>query len=109
MRKEIDMTRVVRICGFLMVLMSAKALLWPQERSSDPLRLTPGNSSPNTLRASALAGSAQVPHPQTVEGNVITLDALMAEALDNNPEILAARRRFDAATKRPSPVSTLPE
>ena len=31
------------------------------------------------------------------------------EALDRNPEILAARRKFDVATKRPSQVSTLPE
>src|SRR5207249_3032131 len=39
----------------------------------------------------------------------VSLDALIAEALEKSPEVLAARRKFDAATKRPSQVSTLPE
>ncbi len=40
---------------------------------------------------------------------VVTLDALIAEVLENNPEVLAARRKFDAATKRPSQASALPD
>jgi outer membrane protein TolC len=34
---------------------------------------------------------------------------LLSELLQRNPEILAARSRFDVATKRPSQVGTLPE
>jgi outer membrane protein TolC len=34
---------------------------------------------------------------------------LVSEALRRNPEILAARSRFDAATKRPSQAGTLPD
>src|SRR5260370_3421862 len=34
---------------------------------------------------------------------------LLNGLMQNNPEIQAARSRFDAATKRPSQVSTLPE
>lgn len=34
---------------------------------------------------------------------------LVSELLQRNPEILAARARFDAATKRPSQAGTLPE
>ena len=37
------------------------------------------------------------------------MDQLVTEALESSPEILAARRKFDAATKRPSQASTLPE
>src|SRR5207249_7833073 len=46
---------------------------------------------------------------EDTKSGVVNLDALIAEALERNPEILAARRKFDAATKRPSQVSTLPE
>src|ERR1043165_1625939 len=34
---------------------------------------------------------------------------LLSELVHRNPEILAARSRFDAATKRPSQAGTLPE
>src|SRR5260370_9487890 len=34
---------------------------------------------------------------------------LLSELLQRNPEIQAARSRFEAATKRPSQVGTLPE
>ncbi|MGE5570692.1 MAG: TolC family protein [Rhodospirillales bacterium] len=37
------------------------------------------------------------------------LDALVAEALRNNPEILAAQKRYEAARQRPSQESTLPD
>jgi len=37
------------------------------------------------------------------------LDALIAEALRNNPEILAAQKRYEAARQRPSQESTLPD
>lgn len=37
------------------------------------------------------------------------LNALLAEALQNNPEILAAQKRYEAARQRPSQVSSLPD
>src|SRR6266566_59551 len=40
---------------------------------------------------------------------VTTLQSLVEQLEKNNPEIRAARFRFEAATKRPSQVSTLPE
>src|SRR5207247_6575755 len=40
---------------------------------------------------------------------VTTLRELADQLEKNNPEIRAARFRFEAATKRPSQVSTLPE
>jgi outer membrane protein TolC len=43
------------------------------------------------------------------EGNVVELRELIDELVGNNPEIRAARFRYDAATKRPSQVSTLPD
>ena len=52
------------------------------------------------------------PQPQqsvAAESRKVTLDELVTEALQNNPEILAARRKFDATTKRPAQVSTLLE
>lgn len=38
-----------------------------------------------------------------------TLKALLREALQNNPEILAARKRYEAARQRPSQASSLPD
>jgi len=40
---------------------------------------------------------------------ITSLQELIAQLEKNNPEIRAARFRFEAATKRPSQVSTLPE
>lgn len=37
------------------------------------------------------------------------LDALIAEALANNPEIRAAQKRYEAARQRPSQASSLPD
>jgi outer membrane protein TolC len=37
------------------------------------------------------------------------LDALLREALHNNPEILAAQKRYEAACQRPSQASSLPD
>lgn len=39
----------------------------------------------------------------------LELDALAAEALRNNPEILAAQKRYEAARQRPSQASSLPD
>ena len=47
---------------------------------------------------------AQDPRPP-----VTPLRELMAQLEANNPDILAAQYRFEAATKRPSQVSTLPD
>jgi outer membrane protein TolC len=38
-----------------------------------------------------------------------SLKALLAEALNNNPEILASQKRYEAARQRPSQVSSLPD
>src|SRR5262249_61178835 len=43
------------------------------------------------------------------EGAPLGPRELVSELLERNPEILAARSRFDAATKRPSQAGTLPE
>lgn len=45
---------------------------------------------------------------QTTEGRA-SLAALVEEALDNNPEILAARRRVEAARERPAQERSLPD
>ena len=37
------------------------------------------------------------------------LQGLLAEALNNNPEIVAAQKRYEASRQRPSQVSTLPD
>lgn len=37
------------------------------------------------------------------------LEQLLAEALRNNPEVLAARKRYEAARQRPSQASSLPD
>lgn len=38
-----------------------------------------------------------------------SLKALLAEALNNNPEILASQKRYEAARQRPSQASSLPD
>jgi outer membrane protein TolC len=43
------------------------------------------------------------------EGTVIEIEQLVKELIANNPAIRAAQYRLDAAAKRPSQVSTLPE
>ena len=40
---------------------------------------------------------------------VVSVDALVAEALEKNPEIQAAQKRVEAARLRPSQVSSLPD
>jgi len=42
-------------------------------------------------------------------GEVVTLDSLVAEALENNPELRAARARWEASQKRPKQEGTLPD
>ena len=43
------------------------------------------------------------------EDRAMDLQGLLARLVENNPEIQAARFRFEAATKRPSQAGTLPE
>jgi len=113
MRKEADMSSRARICGFLIILIGGKSVLcWAQQKSTDLsiAGLSRAKSlPPSILGARAAALSPQPPQLQAAEGRVVTLDELVTEALDRSPEILAARRKFDVATKRPSQVSTLPE
>src|SRR5262245_23616826 len=53
-----------------------------------------------TLLLGVTAWGAEPPSP---------LSALLAEAVQNNPDILAARRACQAATQVPSQVSTMPD
>ena len=53
----------------------------------------------------ALAGAAFAQEPPSVT----SLQSLLDQLENNNPEIRAARFRFEAATKRPSQVGPLPE
>jgi cobalt-zinc-cadmium efflux system outer membrane protein len=39
----------------------------------------------------------------------LSLDRLLAEALETNPEILAAQKRYEAARQRPNQASSLPD
>lgn len=41
--------------------------------------------------------------------DVVTLDSLVVEALENNPELRAARARWEASQKRPKQEGTLPD
>ncbi len=47
--------------------------------------------------------------PLLVPGEPLRLETLVAEALRSNPEILAARERWEAARQRPSRASSLPD
>jgi len=77
--------------------------------SSSELKWPPGKVASKTSTTTGLTATLQLPLPQAQQPTVVTLEELIAEALENNPEILAVRWKFDAATKRPSQVSTLPE
>ena len=104
------MRLVTRICGLVIILISGETVQWAREKtatSSVALGSIPGRLNP--LQANAVAGSSQGTAAQIAASGTVTLDALVAEALEKSPEILAARRKFDAAMKRPSQVSTLPE
>jgi outer membrane protein TolC len=58
------------------------------------------------LIAMAWAALASWPaHAQTLR---VTLDSLVDEALEANPEIAAARRRLEAAERRPAQQRSLP-
>lgn len=59
-----------------------------------------------------VAGSpspGQIPAIAQEAGRVVEIDELVKELLRSNPAIRAAQYRVDAATKRPSQMSTLPE
>src|SRR2546426_7392339 len=53
--------------------------------------------------------SAQASQPGQGQAPVTELRELLGQLVANNPDILAAKYRFEAATKRPPQVSTLPE
>jgi cobalt-zinc-cadmium efflux system outer membrane protein len=58
------------------------------------------------LAVAALLACSQAARGQAAR---LTLDGLLAEALGNNPEILAAQKRYEAARQRPSQASSLPD
>ena len=53
--------------------------------------------------------SVQASQPGQGQAPVTELRELLGQLAANNPDILAAKYRFEAATKRPPQVSTLPE
>jgi outer membrane protein, heavy metal efflux system len=100
------------ISRLLLVLISPVTVPLAQEKHSSAWTAAgslQGNPTSNLPSRDELASSSRVSSLQIAEGKIVTLDALVAEALEKSPEILAARRRFDAVTKRPSQASTLPE
>ena len=72
------------------------------------VRSTPpaAGQEPHGSQATTSQAEAAVPHP---EGVVTGLDSLADEADRNNPQILAARHGWKAATQVPSQVSTPPD
>lgn len=56
-----------------------------------------------------LSGEPPQPTQEASTETVVEIDQLVKELVANNPSIMAAQYRLDAATKRPSQVSTLPE
>ena len=72
------------------------------------VRSTPlaAGQEPHGSQATTRQAEAGVPHP---EGVVTGLDSLADEADRNNPQILAARHAWKAATQVPSQVSTPPD
>lgn len=52
-----------------------------------------------------LLGCSAISHAD----DVVTLDSLVLEALENNPELRAARARWEASQKRPKQEGTLPD
>lgn len=53
--------------------------------------------------AFALSSTAQIPDAR------VSLRELMSEALRNNPEVVAAQKRYEAARQRPTQESSLPD
>src|SRR5690349_11939129 len=51
----------------------------------------------------ALSAAAQTPDTR------LSLQELISEALKNNPEIVAAQKKYEAARQRPTQESSLPE
>ncbi len=63
------------------------------------------HSKPLLFLATAALAAAQSPQPEPP----LELGRLVTEALDRNPEILAAQKRVEAARQRPAQQSTLPD
>lgn len=61
---------------------------------------------PRFLIATAAAFGLSLITPHAGAGD---LEELLAEALRNSPEVLAAQKRYEAARQRPSQVSSLPD
>lgn len=96
------------VCVLSSLLAVSVSILGQQEPTHLGLTSMPQLTASFRLGPDLKAVRASVP-PQSTVGQLVTLNELITEVLEKNPEILAARRKFDAATKRPSQVSTLPE
>ena len=59
--------------------------------------------------ALAVPAAAQNSAPQRTLEPLIPLEDLVVQALQRNPEILAAQKRFEAAKTRPAQESSLPD
>src|ERR1700682_2059478 len=64
---------------------------------------------PATLRKGAFCLFAVALTSLQAENGPLGPRELVSEVLERNPEIQAARSRFEAATKRPAQIGTLPE
>ena len=60
-------------------------------------------------RAALKTGLIWLAAATAAAGQGIRLENLVSEALANNPEILAAQKRYEAARQRPSQASSLPD
>src|SRR5882672_3343580 len=100
------MSLKARTYCLLIVLLSGHGGLLAQAAAPDlsaALRSLPRNTI-SVARGRAQVGSLGTSEESAAPARVFTLEALVAEALEKNPEILAARSKFHAATKRPSQV-----
>jgi cobalt-zinc-cadmium efflux system outer membrane protein len=95
--------------SIILGLTGTQALYAQEESPAADLGLALAASSSANRNTTAATTSQLDSSLEDAKSGVVNLDALIAGALESNPEILAARRKFDVATKRPSQVSTLPE
>lgn len=66
-------------------------------------------AAPNGIAAEIETSAGQRPAERKVNANVLKLDDLMFELLRANPDLQAARKRFEAALTRPRQQSALPD
>ncbi len=73
---------------------------------SEAVVAAPGGQAPPAGTPGGLTGARREPDAQP---RLVTLEALLTELLHNNPELQAARKRWEAMQKRPSQERALPD